>query len=100
MYRDGPGAETLVSNRHRLVGRPDYITRGKHGLVPVEVRSRACGARGPYPGERAQLLAYCLLAEEALGERVAAGELRYRNRVVAVLFDDRERLESPHCWRR
>lgn len=93
VYRDGPGAETLVSHRHRLVGRPDYITRGKRGLVPVEVKSRACGPRGPYPGERAQLLAYCLLAEEALGERVAAGELRYRNRVVAVPFGDRERRE-------
>ncbi len=93
VYRDGPGAETLVSHRHRLVGRPDYITRGQRGLVPVEVKSRACGPRGPYPGERAQLLAYCLLAEEALGEQVAEGELRYRDRVVAIPFGDRERRE-------
>lgn len=93
VYRDEPGADTLVSHRYRLVGRPDYVTRGKRGLVPVEVKSRACGPRGPYPGERAQLLAYCLLAEEALGERVAAGELRYRDRVVAVPFGDRERRE-------
>jgi len=93
VYRDEPGAETLVSHRYQIVGRPDYVTRGKRGLVPVEVKSRACGAHGPYPGERAQLLAYCLLAEEALGERVAAGDLRYRDRTVSVPFRDRERRE-------
>lgn len=93
VYRDEPDAETLVSHRYGLVGRPDYVTRGKRGLVPVEVKSRACGAHGPYPGERAQLLAYCLLAEEALGEGVAAGELRYRDRAVRMPFGDRERRE-------
>lgn len=93
VYRGEPGAETLVSHRYGLVGRPDCVTRGMRGLVPVEVKSRACGAHGPYPGERAQLLAYCLLAEEALGERVAAGELHYRERAVRVPFGDRERRE-------
>lgn len=93
VYRDMEGARTLVSRRHRLAGRPDYVTREKGGLVPVEVKSRACGTRGPYPGERAQLLAYCLLAEEGLGGKVAWGVLQYRDRGVTVPFGDRERRE-------
>lgn len=91
VYRDTDDEHTLVSDRYRLVGRPDYITREKRGLVPVEVKSRACGPRGPYPGERAQLLAYCLLAEEEFGGRVAHSVLQYRDRSVTVPFNDRER---------
>jgi hypothetical protein len=56
-----------ISHQHRLAGRPDYLTREAGGLVPVEVKSRSCGKSGPYRGERAQLLAYCLLAEQDLG---------------------------------
>lgn len=93
VYRDEEGARTLVSRRHRLAGRPDYVTREKDGLVPVEVKSRACGKHGPYPGERAQLLAYCLLAEEEFGGTVARGELQYRDRKVAVPFGEPQRQE-------
>jgi CRISPR/Cas system-associated exonuclease Cas4 (RecB family) len=94
VYRDGPDAETLLSHHHRLAGRPDYVTREKRGLVPVEVKSRALGERGrPYDSERAQLLAYCLLAEEQLGGPVSHGLLHYRDRSVRVAFGDRERQE-------
>lgn len=92
-YRDARGQPTLLSHRHRLAGRPDYVTRDGRGLVPFEVKSRVCGERGPYPGERAQLLAYCLLAEEKLGGKVRAGVLRYRDRDVTVPFGDGERRE-------
>ena len=93
VYRDGPGAETLVSRRHGVAGRPDYVTRERHGLVPVEVKSRSCGRRGPHDGERAQVLVYCLLAEEGLGGPVSHGLLRYRDRSVVVPFGGRERRE-------
>ena len=33
-YRDAPDAGTLVSHHYRLAGRPDYVTRGKRGLIP------------------------------------------------------------------
>jgi CRISPR/Cas system-associated exonuclease Cas4 (RecB family) len=71
------GQPTLVSHRFRLAGRPDYVTRGRRGLVPAEIKSRACGSRGPHPSERAQLLAYCLLVEEAFNASVHAGVLQY-----------------------
>ena len=87
-----PG-ETLVSHRHGLVGRPDYVIRTPGGLVPVEVKSRSCGARGPHPGERAQLLAYCLLVEDATGERIRSGVIGFADREWPVAFGDRERRE-------
>ena len=84
--------ETLVSHRHRLVGRPDYVARMPQGLVPVEVKSRSCG-KGPYAGEKAQLFAYCVLVEETMGEPVRSGILKYADRELMVSFGERE-----HVW--
>jgi CRISPR-associated exonuclease Cas4 len=85
--------ETLVAHRYRLCGRPDYIIRTKTGAIPVEVKSRHCGAHGPYPSEKAQLYAYCLLVEEALGLTVTEGVLEYPNRKYRVPFGPQERGE-------
>lgn len=93
VWRDTPEARTLVSRRYELAGRPDYVVREARGLVPVEVKSRACGPRGPYASERAQLLAYCLLTEDALGASVTSGVLEYRDRRISVPFGQRERQE-------
>lgn len=93
VWRDTPEARTLVSRRYELAGRPDYVVREASGLVPVEVKSRACGPRGPYASERAQLLAYCLLTEEALGGNVISGVLEYRDRRIVVPFGATERQE-------
>ena len=87
-----PG-ETLVSHRYGLIGRPDYIVRTKDGLVPVEVKSRESGARGPYPSEKAQLFAYCLLVEEVMGEPVRSGVIAFANRRWPVAFGERERRD-------
>jgi CRISPR-associated exonuclease Cas4 len=93
VWRDTPDADTLVTHRYRIAGRPDYVVRGTRGLVPVEVKSRACGSHGPYASERAQLLAYCLLIEEALGGAVTSGVLEYRDRQIVVPFGELERQE-------
>ena len=34
----------MGSHTHGRTGKPDYITRTKVGLVPIEVKSRSCGA--------------------------------------------------------
>ena len=86
-------ARRLRKGRYELAGRPDYVVRSARGLVPVEVKSRACGSRGPYAGERAQLLAYCLLTEDALSGTVTSGVLEYRDRRISVPFGERERQE-------
>ncbi len=87
-----PG-ETLVSHQYGLVGRPDYIVRTPDGLVPVEVKSRSSGVRGPYPGEKAQLFAYCLLIEEVTDERIRSGVIEFADRKWSVAFGRRERRE-------
>ena len=83
--------EPLVSHALRLTGKPDYLIRTKDGLVPVEVKSRACGARGPYEGEVAQVAAYCLLVEDVFGEPVPRGILQFADRVVQVPFTEERR---------
>lgn len=85
--------EPLVSDTHELIGKPDYIVRTTDGLVPVEVKSRTCGERGPYEGEVAQLVAYCLLVEDVMGEPVPKGLLQYADREVPVPFTETRRAK-------
>lgn len=65
--RDTAGWErppkALVSHRHRLAGRPDYLIRAREGIIPVEVKP-ARRADEPYESDIVQLFAYCLLVEE------------------------------------
>ena len=83
--------EPLVSHTLRLTGKPDYLIRTTEGLVPVEVKSRACGDRGPYEGEVAQVAAYCLLVEDVFGEPVPYGVLQFADREVRVPFTAKRR---------
>lgn len=77
----------LVSRRHNLTGRPDYLVRTKEGIIPVEVKSTRSPAGGrPYDSHVMQLAAYCLLAEDALGARVPYGIIRYSDNEVTVSY--------------
>lgn len=53
------------------------------------MKSRACGARGPYEGEVAQVVAYCLLVEDVFGEPVPHGILQFADREVRVPFTEK-----------
>lgn len=66
--------------------RPDYLVETPDGLVPVEIKSTACPARGPYDNHLAQLMGYCLLVEDCLGKTVQEGILRYCDREVRGAF--------------
>lgn len=79
----------LLSHRHGLVGRPDYLVRTQEGgVVPVEAKSTKCPASGvPYESHLMQLACYCLLVEEA-GMRVPYGVIRYRDRQLRVDYTD------------
>ena len=83
--------EVLVSHRHGLTGKPDYISREGEELIPVERKSRSVSATGASEGEILQLAAYCLLVEERFGKPVLRGQLLYQNRSMEVLFDDQLR---------
>jgi CRISPR-associated exonuclease Cas4 len=94
VYADAGGeAEILISDRHRLVGRPDYILDGGDGdLIPVERKSRPAGS-GPYDGEILQLAAYCALVENGYGTIVRSGRLQYADRTVDIAFDEQLRAK-------
>ncbi|HLL71585.1 MAG TPA: CRISPR-associated protein Cas4 [Pyrinomonadaceae bacterium] len=79
----------LLSHRHGLVGRPDYLLQTDEGIIPVEAKSTTCPANGvPYKSHLIQLASYCLLVEEATGERVPFGVVRYRDRQLRVDYTD------------
>jgi len=70
-------ARPLVSLRHGLTGKPDYLVETNDGLVPVELKSRECPRSGPYAGDAAQLIAYCVLVEDTTGVAPAHGIVQY-----------------------
>jgi CRISPR-associated exonuclease Cas4 len=86
--------QALVSHRYQLAGKPDHILRDRSGsLVPVERKTRRWDAREPRPGDRAQVLAYCLLVEETWGGNVDHGLLKYSDSEFRISFGTRERRE-------
>lgn len=88
-YRDtADGRERpapLVSRRIGLVGRPDYLVSKSGRTIPIEVKSGIAPASGvPHRGHLLQLVAYCILVEDALRRRVRHGIVRYRDRDLRV----------------
>jgi len=90
----------LISHRHGLVGRPDYLMRirhaGKSCLIPIEVKSARSPAT-PYDSHQMQLLTYCILVEEETGERPPYGLLRYRDRTHTVAFTKEAEAQVLAC---
>ncbi|RIL10000.1 CRISPR-associated protein Cas4 [bacterium] len=82
----------LVSHRHRLAGRPDFLVEHRGRIIPVEAKP-ARRAAAPRPGDVLQLAAYCLLVEDVLGQRPPFGILRYADRSWDVAFDDAARAQ-------
>ncbi len=75
----------LLSRRHGLTGRPDYIVADGADLIPVEVKSARAPAR-PYASHILQLAAYCLLVAETSGRRPPYGILRYADRTFQIPY--------------
>lgn len=93
IYRD-TGAwqqveEPLISRRHGLVGRPDYLVRteeqGQKLIIPVEVKSRKRPAE-LYENHVLQLAAYCLLVEDNYSTTPPYGLLRYADATLKIPF--------------
>jgi CRISPR-associated exonuclease Cas4 len=87
--------QRLVSERYRLVGRPDELRRRPDGRpVPVEWKSRTAPRNGPPRSHRVQVSAYCLLLEDVTGFPPPYGVLRYSDGVEFVVpWDDAARSE-------
>lgn len=80
--------QPLISHRHRLTGRPDYLVDAHEGLIPVEVKSTRLRGDDPYDSHKLQLAAYCLLVEDTEGRRPPYGILHYANTTIRIPFDD------------
>ena len=80
----------LYSPRYRLTGTPDYIISTRDGPVPVEVKSGVAGSE-PHESHLLQLLAYCLLIEEAEGRPPPYGLLIYSTGTFRVDYSPRMR---------
>jgi len=80
----------LYSARYGLTGTPDYVISTARGLVPIEVKP---GRRESEPHEShlLQVLAYCLLLEEAEGKRPPYGLLTYSSDTFKVDYNNKTR---------
>jgi CRISPR-associated exonuclease Cas4 len=82
--------QPLFSPRYGLTGTPDYVIRTTRGLVPVEVKPGRKEAE-PHESHLLQVLAYCLLLEEAEGKRPPYGLLRYSSDSFKVDYNPQTR---------
>jgi CRISPR-associated exonuclease Cas4 len=62
-------------------------------LVPVEIKSRDSLRAGPYPSEIAQLIAYCVLVEDAAGVTPPYAIIEYANRLSRIQYTRQARAE-------
>ena len=63
----------MVSERLKILGRPDRIVRQGEFLIPEEWKP---SARRIYHGHRLQVVAYCLLIEEKFGVQASSWRRR------------------------
>ncbi len=80
-------AQTLVSERFGIVGKPDYLIERGRTLIPVELKSRLAPNR-PYQSHIMQVATYCLLVEEVYGVRPTHGIIRYDDHLFEIEYTD------------
>jgi CRISPR-associated exonuclease Cas4 len=76
----------LCSRRFQLTGKPDYLVESGDHVIPVEVKS-GHAPKQPYASHLLQLATYCLLVEEAYGQRPAYGIIKYADRSFMVDYE-------------
>jgi CRISPR-associated protein Cas1 len=90
----------LSSESLGLVGKVDCLRRRDGSYLPYE-HKRGKPARNrdnvaePWPSDRLQLIAYSVLLEEAFGQPIPEGRIRYHaaNVTVRVPMDDKARVD-------
>jgi CRISPR-associated exonuclease Cas4 len=88
IYEDSGGKNdrVLVSHRHGLRGKPDYLLDdGAGGIIPVELKSGPMPRGGkPHRSHLMQLAVYFLLVEDDLRKSTAYGLIRYNNGSIQI----------------
>ncbi len=88
---------TIESATLGIRGKLDALRRRDAKLIPYEHKKgrarKGDGGPEPWPSDRLQLTAYAMLLEEASGEPVAEGRIRYHadNQTVRVTIGDEAR---------
>ncbi|MDR2940879.1 MAG: hypothetical protein LBV08_11280 [Clostridiales bacterium] len=80
-------SEMLVSKKHDIRGKPDYIfmNKRKNDLMPVELKSGKIGQRAfPHKGDFMQLIAYFVILEEVFGLEPKEGRIIYKDYMFIV----------------
>ena len=76
---------SLVSHRHGVVGKPDYLVHEGNRIIPVEIKSGNAPRDGqPREGHVLQALAYCLLVEDQLGAPSPWAIIKYADRQFEI----------------
>jgi CRISPR-associated exonuclease Cas4 len=75
----------LIDKELHLTGKPDYLVRQGRQVIPVEVKSGHAPPQ-PHPWHISQLMAYCMLVENAYGTRPGHGVLHYVDQTLALDF--------------
>lgn len=90
----------LASEKLGLYGKVDCLRRRDGTHIPYEHKRGkpardANNAAEPWPSDRLQLIAYAVLIEEAFGQPIVEGRIRYHaaNVTVRVPIDDRARSD-------
>lgn len=79
--------EMLVSEKHRLRGRPDFILEREGDNIPVEVKTGRV-PKGPFFSHILQIVAYCLLIEETYGKPPPYGIIKYSSAEFEIEYDE------------
>lgn len=85
----GGSGIVLRSERFGLSGKPDVLLRRGHSYIPVEYKSYRSGGR-PGDWDVAQLLAYCLLIEDATGH-ASGGRIVYTDGTFQIDWNRQSR---------
>lgn len=99
-------SKALVSEKYRLIGKPDYLLNSNGQIIPVEFKTSKDNRLKD--GHILQLASYCLLVEECFKQKVNYGVLDYngvkyeipftdelKNELLKVLFEIRNVKEKP-----
>ena len=75
------------SETYGISGRPDYVVKLEHQLVPVEVK-KGRTPQGPLFSHIMQVVAYCVLLEDTTGTAPPYGLIRYPSSEFQIDYNE------------
>lgn len=89
-YIGGEESENIMSKKHGLIGKPDYVISTSEGYIPVEFKAGRI-PRGPLFSHILQMVVYGALVEEKYGAvpygMLIYGNNQYKIRITEPLKD-------------